>query len=956
MRNALRRNAPRVIFLLLLIFVVPFCSDADADESRKVRVGWYNSDHFQEGEGQDRKSGYSYEYLQSVSNYTGWEYEYVSGGWSELYDAFIRGDIDLLAGVSYTEERSALMNYPGREMGFESYYIYKKAGNDAISGSDLSTLSGKRVGTVKNNLMTAFFESWMKESGATCEEVLFEDFETRDDAFESGAIDAVIAVNNNVPANSGYTPVVMVGASSYYLAVTRGRGDLLSALNRALAAINESNPYFTQSLQIKYFKNTAVNSALSPEESAWVRSHGSMRVGYIGDYIPYSGIDENGRASGIITDIFDEWREQLGLGDSIGIEYRPYARYTEMIAALLSGEIDAAFPVYDNIWVSEQQGTVQTNDLVESSIHLVYRGEYRDDTTRVIAISDRSPFQASYVAAHYPDSELYVAGSPEECLEAVMQGKATCTFFGSGRADGLLARPTYSSLNRLTLDDTINYCIGVKKGNNIMYSLLARGISLIDKSDMTNAMYRYTEHGNKYTISDFIHEHVSIVLLIALLIIGLIVSVAVMLAINLRKAREQQEREQDMLRVVTQQKEELVAARDHLQEAAAQAQQANMAKTTFLSNMSHDIRTPMNAIIGYTNLAKREGTSETELHKYLGKISSSSQHLLALINDVLEMSRIESGKMDLEPTRLDLPKTIAEAGDMFSAQMQAKQIDFTVDTSGATDRYVMCDKNRLNRVLLNLLSNACKFTPEGGKVSVTLRQTGDAPAGFAVYELSVKDTGPGMAPEFAAKVFHAFERERTSTVSGIQGTGLGMAIAKSIIDLMGGSIEVITAPGAGTEFIVRIKLELAALDPGETDESTAEGKSEEKNFGNTRLLLVEDIEVNREIATMILTEAGFAVETAANGLEAVEKVAASSPGYFSAVLMDIQMPVMNGYEATRAIRELDSPALASIPIIAMTANAFSEDIKAAKDAGMNAHISKPLDVPKMLKTIADILG
>ena len=386
-----------------------------------------------------------------------------------------------------------------------------------------------------------------------------------------------------------------------------------------------------------------------------------------------------------------------------------------------------------------------------------------------------------------------------------------------------------------------------------------------------------------------------------------------------------------------------------------QAEESSRAKSVFLSNMSHDIRTPMNAIIGYTNLAKREGTTEPEMREYLEKIGSSSQHLLALINDVLEMSRIESGKMDLELAEVDLKKTLLEVRDMFATQMKSKRIDFAVDSSQVKNCRVLCDKNRLNRVLLNLLSNAYKFTPEEGTISVTLWQIGDASDGTGSYELRVKDSGIGMSPEFAARVFDAFERERTSTVSGIQGTGLGMAITKSIVDLMGGTIEVVTAPGAGTEFIIRIKFALADDVAEDEEQKTEAASAADLDFSKLHLLLVEDNEINREIATMILGDAGFTLETAVNGQEAVEKVAVSQPGHFSAVLMDIQMPVMNGYDAARAIRALDNAELAGIPIIAMTANAFTEDIQAAKAAGMNAHIAKPLDVPQMMATLAEIL-
>lgn len=393
------------------------------------------------------------------------------------------------------------------------------------------------------------------------------------------------------------------------------------------------------------------------------------------------------------------------------------------------------------------------------------------------------------------------------------------------------------------------------------------------------------------------------------------------------------------------------------------AEESNRAKTAFLSNMSHDIRTPMNAIIGYTHLASKEDVTPEELKEYIGKIKDSSQHLLALINDVLEMSRIESGKMELEPIAVDLKKTMKEVRDLFATQMAEKDIDFGVDVSNIKNPHVYCDKNRLNRVLLNLLSNAYKFTPQGGGVSVTVWQVDSGLEGYGKFELRVADSGIGMSEEFAKKVFEAFERERTSTVSGIQGTGLGMAITKNIVDMMGGTIEVNTAPGRGTEFVIRLLLALQEEPPAVQEavyQETAEQETEEQrpavDFSTKRLLLVDDVEINREIASIQLEDLGFTIETAVNGREAVDKVAASEHGYYDAVLMDIQMPVMNGYDAARAIRKLDDEALAGIPVIAMTADAFSEDVKKAFDAGMNAHIAKPIDINIVINVLSEILG
>ena len=384
------------------------------------------------------------------------------------------------------------------------------------------------------------------------------------------------------------------------------------------------------------------------------------------------------------------------------------------------------------------------------------------------------------------------------------------------------------------------------------------------------------------------------------------------------------------------------------------AEQSSQSKSTFLSNMSHDIRTPMNAIIGYVTLAKREKGLTPRVANYLEKIEASSDHLLALINDVLEMSRIESGRMELAPVPTDLRKLMEEVQDLFSTQMREKGLSYTAECRDLTDSRVLCDKNRMNRVLLNLVSNAYKFTPEGGSVTVTLTQTGRE-ENMAAYRLSVKDTGIGMSPEFASKVFEAYEREKTQTVENIQGTGLGTAITKSIVELMGGSIQVFSEQGKGSEFVIDVSLPVEAAPEG-ISALSEEDRVNAAEFRGLRLLLVEDDPENLEVEQTLLEEAGFLVDAAENGEDGVELLAASGPGHYAAVLMDIEMPVKNGYDSAKLIRSLRNPELAGVPIIALTAKAFSEDIAAAREAGMNGHIAKPINMKTVLETLNEVLS
>lgn len=396
--------------------------------------------------------------------------------------------------------------------------------------------------------------------------------------------------------------------------------------------------------------------------------------------------------------------------------------------------------------------------------------------------------------------------------------------------------------------------------------------------------------------------------------------------------------------------------KEKLTKALQDAQQASVAKSTFLFNMSHDIRTPMNAILGFTKLAKRNAEDSRKVIDYMSKLEIAGEHLLGLINDVLDMSKIESGKIILEPVRVNLISLAGNVRNMVEEEMKKRNLSFSVDVSDVTDSIVLCDELRMNQVILNLLGNAMKFTPEGGSVSVVIEQGMFQPDGKCEYRFLVKDTGIGMSKEFQKHAFDAFEMARSSTISHKQGTGLGLAISKGIMEIAGGTIEIESEEGEGSTFTISVPLYVL---PEEESEDVVEARRKERDFTGKVLLLVEDNEMNRELAEELLTDEGFVVETAEDGTVAVDLLKYSvtrGKSRYDAVLMDIQMPIMDGYEATAKIREFDDPAIADIPIIAMTANAFDEDRKHALEAGMNAHVSKPINMDKLLDTLADLLN
>ncbi|MCR4922681.1 MAG: response regulator, partial [Lachnospiraceae bacterium] len=603
-------------------------------------------------------------------------------------------------------------------------------------------------------------------------------------------------------------------------------------------------------------------------------------------------------------------------------------------------------------WRSEQQNIVQTNNLVQSGVYVIYKGEYNDDTTSKIALSDHSPFQKIFAEMYYPDSEIIEVSSAKECLDAVKYGTASCTFFNTGRAEKYLAQNEYEMLNRLSINNNTYFCIGVKKGNNVVYSLLERGLALIDKSSMTNAIYKYTDSGIEYSLSTFIRNNLSIVLGIAALIIGLICIVAIMLAISLKRIKQQKNKDLENLNITTRQKEELEKAKIELQNAVTLAEQANFAKTSFLFNMSHDIRTPMNAILGFADLAEKHQDDPEKVQDYIKKIKESGDVLLSILNNVLEMSRIEKGTIFIEEQAWSIEQFTDSMFSMFNEQMVQKGLTFE-KTVNVEHNYIYCDPPKIREIFINIIANAYKFTDKGGKVSLIIDELPSDKENQAFFKITVSDTGKGMSEDFLPMLFDEFAREKNSEKNTIEGTGLGMAIVKRLVDLMNGSIEVKSKLNEGSSFIITIPAKIASK-----EDVTIYSKREvtEDEFKGKRILLAEDNDINAEITETILNEEGFEVERAEDGLICLNKVKEKPAHYYDIVLMDIQMPNMNGYQASEAIRNLEDKEKSTIPILAVTANAFEEDKRQAIASGMNGHISKPIVVRDLIKALANTLG
>ena len=1075
MQTLTRKSACVMLSLLLLLSaVLPVKAAAETASAKVVRVGSFE-DTFNYVNEKGARKGYGYELLETLSGYTGWQFEYVTCDWSDCFEKLKNGEIDIIGGISYTEDRTQEMLFSDEPMGVEKYYLYADLSRADISASDFKTLNGKKIGVLMGTEPEVMLAEWEEKYGLKTEHVNISNNEDVKQKLANHEIDCFVSLEESFWAERGISTITRVGESGIYYAINKNRPDIKEELDDAMRALDEAVPFYTADLYKRYF-SMDYTPILTGEEKAWLRKHGAIRMGFLASDSGVSTFDPaTGEFTGVITDYIQFAADCLG-NQELEFQLVGYDSKEAELDALKSGEIDMIFHCDQNPNLAEEYHFACTNTTWTSNLMAVTNKQhFNENNVNRIAVPQNKLSLKKYLAFYYPQWEIVDCDTQEDAARLVKDGQADCFVTGISSENKYSKKYSFYSV---PLVNPVRSCFAVNSGNRSLLSILNKTIKAMPVNMLAGALAMYKSSARKVTLSDFIKDNFFKVMLISSIAVAVVLLTILMLLQKARKAEA-------AARKAASDTQELNAK---LQVAVEKAESANRAKSTFLSNMSHDIRTPMNAIIGFTTLALSNIDDTDRVKDYLGKTLASSNHLLSLINDVLDMSRIESGKIHLEEVEVNLSDVLHDLRTIVSGQIYAKQLELYMDAMDVTDEDVYCDKTRLNQILLNLLSNAIKFTPAGGTVSVRVRQLAGKVRGCGQYEFRIKDNGIGMSQEFAQKIFEPFERERTSTVSRIQGTGLGMAITKNIVDMMGGTIEVQTAQGKGTEFTVCVPMraqteqrpvekitELEGLKAlvvdddfntcdsvtkmlvkvGMRAEWTLSGKEAvlrarqsiemsdvyhayiidwrlpdmngievtrqirslhddtpiiiltaydwsdieveakaagvtafcskpmfmsdlretlmsslgqkpadavqrllpEKNadFKGKHILLVEDNELNREIAQEILREYGFLVDTAENGAVAVEKVSTAAPGSYDLVLMDVQMPIMDGYTATRKIRALDDPARAKLPILAMTANAFDEDRRNALESGMNGFLSKPIVIDDLVQELHKIL-
>ena len=939
MQTLMRKSVCALLCLLLLLSVVlPVKAAAETAPVKVVRVGSFE-DTFNYVNEKGARKGYGYELLQTLSGYTGWQFEYVTCDWSNCFEKLKNGEIDIMGAISYTEDRAEEMLFSDEPMGEEKYYLYADLSRADISASDYKTLNGKKIGVLMGTEPEVMLTEWEEKYGLETEHVNISNNEDVKQKLANHEIDCFVSLEESFWAERGISTITRVGESGIYYAINKNRPDLKEELDDAMRALDEAVPFYTADLYKRYFSLDYI-PILTGEEKAWLKEHGAIKMGFLTSDSGVSTFDSaTGEFTGVITDYIQFAADCLG-NQELEFQLVGYDSKEAELDALKSGEIDMIFHFDQSPNLAEEYHFACTNTTWTSNLMAVTNQQhFNENNVNRIAVPQNKLSLKKYLAFYYPQWEIVDCDTQEDAAKLVKDGQADCFVTGISSENKYSKKYSFYSVPLL---NPVKSCFAVNSGNRSLLSILNKTIKAMPVNMLAGALAMYKSSARKVTLSDFIKDNFFMALLVSSIAVAAILLTILKL---LRKARKAEA----AARKAASDTQELNAK---LQVAVEKAESANHAKSTFLFNMSHDIRTPMNAIIGYADLASRHLDDPAKLKNYMENIQVCGQNLLMLLNNVLDLARIENDKTEMEYSVSDIEKDFRNCVAMFRNQADSKGQTLMVTTQ-LQYPYIYADIPHLTEICTNLVSNAVKYTGAGGTIRCNVTQKPGKKEDWCDTVITVADNGIGMSQEFQKHIFEPFERERTSTVSKVEGSGIGMGIVKKLVGLMGGTVEVESRIGVGSTFTVTIPCRIASED--ETQAKRETNPSDQKCLCGTRILLTEDNDLNAEIAVELLQEEGCTVDRAKDGVECVDMLEKTANGTYQLILMDIQMPVMNGYDAARKIRGLDDPQKANIPIIAMTANAFTEDRQVALDAGMNDHIAKPINMNVLVPTLRKYL-
>ena len=915
--------------------------ETQTKDTKIIRVGSFE-DTFNYVDQNGVRRGYGYELMQALAGYTGWKFEYVKCDWSDCFDKLENGEIDIMGDISYTDERAQKMLFPDEPMGEEKYILYADLSDTDIGTSDFKSLDGKRVGVLMDTEPEIMLTEWENKNGIHTEHVNVNNDEDVEKKLANHEIDCFVSLEESIWSEQGISSVTTVGKSGIYFAINKERSDIKTELDWAMRQLDQDSPFFKADLYKKYFTLDYCQS-LTGGEKSWLEEHDGIRIGFLSnDAAVFSLDEETGKLTGMLAEYFSYAKDCLG-NQTLEFNIREYDDYDEMLQALQEREIDMIFYVGRNPYFAEENGYALTNTAWTYSLMAV-TNEKKFDENKVytVAVPKEKYALKQHVAFSYPQWKLVDCDSFDDAADMVIHEKADCFLMGASQA---LIYDNSQNFKSIPLTKTMEACFAVRGGEGTLLSILNKTLKAMPSDMLTSALAIYDSTPDKVTFYDFVKDNLLVFFATAGFFVLSIIGIILVL---LRKARQAE----FTAKLAANDTQKLNAK---LEIALKKAEGASLAKTRFLNNMSHDIRTPMNAILGYAQLMEDE-LKEKELPEtldYLEKLQQSGSLLLSIINNVLDMARIESGRMELDENYCRIEDVWKSLFAVFDEKAKKKNIALHY-TMNVEHEHVLTDVTKVKEILVNILSNAIKYTPAGGSVMVDVDELPCDESGYMIVRIRVSDTGIGMSQEYLTKIFEAFTREQNTTKSKIAGTGLGMSIVKKYVELLGGTIDVESELGKGSTFTVTLKHRIADesyyvkkhAESSETGSEVLEGRN---------ILLAEDNDLNAEIAEAILERAGLKIERVEDGIQCVNRITKMPAGTYDMILMDIQMPKMDGYKATQVIRRLPDKEKACIPIIAMTANAFEEDKRDAIAVGMNGHIAKPIQVDKLLAMLSEVI-